>query len=748
MVALAVIAIGLILLAQMLPSDSIRGMDGRPGSSVAPRVPQAPPPKAADPLQPDIASDPMNETPVDNPDPRPGAAHDDESPAASTGMDVVVQAISPDGVPQAGVTVLFLSTYVEMTSATWPTATSDARGLARISIPQSEQVTRVKACPVVHGLAITTVAIKLPQAAPARVVVPPTGSLELELIGPDGRLWTWPTGLESRDTSFRIPTARGGRLLLPHVALGRRFRFTGDDAQAFGVRTTSVCGPTASGETVRRRLTVVCHRPHLTGRVLDPEGRPIAGGFLGFQRVVRNGGKRFRGAIHLVRATEGGRFLLALRDGRDYRTLRVRWRSGGETRAVTELPLHGHYSKTLHHLDDIRLEPAVRLARGSVRTASGAPFRSRVWVELHNGTERDLDRHERRLQGCAALGWSLDDPFDEPAGLYHASVDPDGRFEIRGAPLSRPFTLRARGGGYSETDRPNILPGTDDVAFVLSRSGTILGRIRVSPRVRADDLRVSAFTLAGRLLRSTFVANDGMFILFRMPAGRVNVAVFEPGADRPLVTIRDVRVPAGGHADDERLACIDLRQAVNLMVLRVVDPSGRPIRGATTFGPHGRHDGQKTDANGEVRFLASEAPLPCAVRARGFRPCRIKLEASRTLALKPGIPVRLLLDFGMPMPPDLVGEVYLNHERAHSPGSGTGNPAPIRKDIRLAAPTVDAFAEASGKHEVSVFFEPEEVCAHVGDVRIVIRDRTEPQRFHIRFDPENVRKAIERCARR
>lgn len=402
----------------------------------------------------------------------------------------------------------------------------------------------------------------------------------------------------------------------------------------------------------------------------------------------------------------------------------------------------------MHDIGEIRLSPSVMLAAGVVCEPDAPQLEDGAWVELHpSDQEGDLGSsarifEDRPIGMCGGLG----DRDLLRAGRYHVSVGEHGNFAIRGAPLASPFTLRVKGKPYAASDVKHIMSGTRGLELTVSKWGHVAGWITTSPDVKPEELLVEILGPTVDHKTTAIVYCDGEFSARKIPAGLVRVLVREQGANQPLALVENVRVMSGEATEDPRLDPIDVRGKIRQMSLRVVDPTGRPIPRADVY-PQAHalipgYDLRKTDANGEVSFPVAAAPLRCVVRAAGFRLRCIELSKSATLTIHPGIPVRLYLDFGVPIPAGVTGTVYLGSKDYGWSYARSDRPPAVKKEIKLATPYVDLTVEAPGRHDIRVRIDSGTV-ADLGSHAITIQDKNERQEFRIRFDPKKVRAELE-----
>jgi len=660
---------------------------------------------------------------------------------------VVVKVVDPGGAPHANVSLEFEYPQGDRI-VTCGSARTDQAGFAHIELDAASMPEKVTARATVLGWtgAAPSVEIAVPQDRPAKLVLPPTGAIELRLIGPDGEPWPFLTLVWCRSRHWTMHAIGNGSARISAVHLGQTFTFSDRRAFPYGIEETVVAGPVLPGEAVRARIPVLCHRPLLTGRLLDPDGRPVADGTVTFHGVVQRDDGVFRGATDGHRATRCGRFLAHVREDTSYRTLRIQWWVEDRLVAWAEQPLCGRYSRSLHRLGAVRLSEASLLAAGRVRAADGGGSTKGVWIELHpDDGEGDLDDRPRR--GEPRLAWVLGRDEDSRRfrrGRYHVRAAADGRFEIRGAPLRAPFTLVARSSRVAETRLTDIAPGANDLDVQMRRFGAVTGHLLTPRHLYPWDFELVITSPRGRRFESPrwHLHRDGSFEVKDIPPGRVNVAVHAKNGKRPIRLIPDVHVQSGQTSYDSRLNRIDLCGLAEVMTLRVVDPDRQPIAGAKVDTICSAAHDRPTDASGEAGFPTWAAPLTCIVSSFGFRSKRVTVTESAVVTLSRAIPLRINVACDGVSIGRLQPQVILRHEETVTGSDLDVTPSDVIRYVRRSRDFVDLYAETPGRHEVTVSISSPKGRGRRWIREITVKDQTTPQVFWIRLDPEEVRKAL------
>ena len=682
---------------------------------------------------------------------------------------LVVQVVDNRGAPRAGVPVEIAVRELDFEEKgrkyysrkkTWDAVTEGPRGLARFSLPGADVSEACKKGDLIARIPIrarTPVKAPVPvwpATEPVRLILPATGSVEITVRQPDGipwpgHAWVRLTWIQDDDREDLYYPARDGRAVIPHVGLG-----LGDtlcleaSACSFVFRSdwVEMHGPSVPGQRVSGSIRLKVGQPCVTGRVLGLDGQPLVDTGLTFQRVTEVDGRRLRGRDGYAETYQSGRFTLLLQPW-TYRALRVRVEDEGRIVAAAEVSLTGPYSAGVHDLGDIRLQPVVLLAAGKVTGLTDQDVEARncirTWVELHPaGGEGDLEWIVRRGENdqVGAMIQSLCSPKREFNGLYSAAVTPDRCFEIRGRALAEPFELRARGWLHVTQIQRGIEPGRRDVHFALRRTGTLKGSLLVSESMMAEDFRVFAVQ-EGKWGKSTSRRVDrcGRFRLTDLSEGTYTVVVRLGWEGEEVARRFGVKAVSGKALSPPDLQRIDLRGRVRQITLQVRSPEGLAMEGVAVWSADKLWlKGRTTNPRGEATLPASAAPYRLVLWEKGYRPLEVEnFRTDRSVVMKPGIPVRLLLDLGMPVPPDTQSTVFFRYIDTRN-RMARFDPASV--EVPLDTKFVDFIVEKPGPYEVAVVVGLSG-CVEC-PVRFEVPESKERVTFRVRFPPEKIAAAL------
>lgn len=484
---------------------------------------------------------------------------------------------------------------------------------------------------------------------PLVLVMPDTGRVEIELLGPDGTVA--PVGgllelVPSADRRFALALAdhdqdswgcwaelARGRAAFERIGLG-----TVLSAQAFADGWDPVrlefAGPTASGATVRVQIALVNQAPVLVGRALGEDGRPLADRTLDceFWRGSPASGLSWTSS---VRTDAEGRFGGLGRGFLRAEQWTVRFRVHGsapELSVARELPLA---LQGVHDLGDVTLGAPAVLVSGVARDERGTPIHGvRLQVEC-----MALDAKRRE-------SWS---PL--PGGGTRTDVA--GVFAVRAPKPLGPSRLRASRTGFVPLEPVPLLalPARQDL--VLERGGTLAGRI-VVPDDRAEE-RVELVLAGGPRGAGEFAwLDDERFRWSALPPGSYDLRVWlrrDPGGGSHAID--GIAVRAGEHVSDPRLDPLDVASIAHSHRLTVVG-EGRAVTGASIALRSAQEEWSEppvsVDAAGRYALWSFRDALPeVRVRAPGFREVVLAdVSGDVSVVLEPALRVRILADEPLP----------------------------------------------------------------------------------------------------
>jgi hypothetical protein len=648
-------------------------------------------------------------------------------------LELAVRVVDGEGHAVPGVPVA-LRERSDGQSEDFLCATADADGVARFAdlgdvFEDGVVPTEVELCVGLALLLPTAVELPLSPGALPRatleLVLPPTGSLDVELVGPDGGVLLVDALIEvalaravpaDADEAWRreylpdrtgndqiLAFARSGRLVLERVGPGLELEFEIAARGGYRVAYARAVGPRGASERATLRVTL---EPlvALAGTLIAPGGALLASRGVHASLGIE---KREGGSARIRRRLETdarGRFELhfAPEWPLDVTCALELWSDDVDgTRGWLRLERDGP-----GELGEVVLDTLPLLAGGRVLGTDGEPIPG-VVVELVSRPERFEE------------GW-----------IDRSPCDADGRFALQAPCDLEEVELVAHADGYV-TRGFRASTGSRDLAVALERGGGIRGSVRVhASALEALEVRL----MVGSEIRSaTSLEQDGGFELLDESPGSYDVVVSVVGEDEPAVFVPAVEVRAGEVASDPRLAVLDLTGIVRTFELTLVHPANDPyarvlVRRRPSGSGEFRLDGDWSLT--DPMLTTRHAALDLLVTAEGCRTVELLgVAEGRTVELPPALRLDLVVE-----PPLALGEhEWLEVELKSRAGAPLRTSfAPRFHDGRNA----EALVHEPGPYAVRVVF----LQQAVGDLRatplplepevvIDVADAGGPQRF-------------------
>lgn len=417
-------------------------------------------------------------------------------------------------------------------------------------------------------------------AEPIELVLPPTGSVEVLVTGPDGAPFPNPAHVE-------LGVARGDAARPSHELVGRRVTQPGADVPArfplvglgleLAVRVrlddddftwviAPLPGPARDGEHVALRAPLPDWIGLLCGRLVDPDGTPRVGArptFLVTGRAGRIEGERL--------STDGaGRFELPFRVREPEPPFWLEVRDAGEQGPIGALvPLSGlptaSSGRARTELGDIVLHGLSAFVAGRVVDDRGEPVaRANVRVQRW----RDLGGQPPRFD------WR-DEAFVETR-----SGD-DGGFVLFAGALPGRVRVHARARDHLPAASQDLWPGAE-VELVLARTGSLAGVLLVPPWLPEDALGVQLQRIDGSARAiDADVELRGRRARYRfrdLEPATYDLTVRVRVLPEPLLRCESVVVAPGDNELDPRLVGVDLSAMLFRYRLRAIDRDGSVLR--------------------------------------------------------------------------------------------------------------------------------------------------------------------------
>lgn len=448
----------------------------------------------------------------------------------------------------------------------------------------------------------------------------PAGSLRVEVLDGSGsplvrelrlRLTEQPGAGAAPRAERRVTRERcsDGSCLFDPLRLGARFELEVEDASGrLHAETLALDGPRAAGECVEAKVRLTREAVLVVGRALDESGAPLASQDLTFSANSSGGGVSVQ-----IRTNAAGRFevpwsnQLARFPGVESVEL-TRRRAQGRA-AVTDrvrvllpkLPETGAID-----LGDLRLvgESALELlASGVVVDGAGRPVA------------------EANLQVWEVWPPKQEGPWDEWRMLNDEffSCDAEGRFELRSRHRVRALRLAPQAVGYVPEKGLTVEPGATGLRLVLRRGAALVGRVLLPSALRFDQVSVVPHD-GMRYRESARLDAEGKFRTGALKPGLYRFEVFSQG--RVVASVADVPLVEGEESRADAFDPLDLREALRLWKLRVLDGAGEPLAGHRCFAADGRVERSmayaQSDGTGRLEFWTARDDDALTLVAAGF----------------------------------------------------------------------------------------------------------------------------------
>jgi len=570
-----------------------------------------------------------------------------------------VRVVNAAGEPLAGIPVTIMRG--EYGYGDPPVDTRAPDGIAEfehvLAMARMEEVgpIRVGLALPLHEEVAQEIDVEDPPQEPIEFVAPPLGRLEVRVVS-EGRALDEPvfvTVLPAREdeadedrgfrrsmalqTNRRVLDVGEERVVVP-VGIGLELEVTASTESGLGPVEERVSGPRTAGATKSVELRLVPIKPVLVGRIVDPEGAPVASTALRNRlRTVREGGSGSTGSQ--TRTDEEGRFRYVMRDDRPFeegtRTLTFTTEDDAPEPAEARVDLSYVLPPGETDLGDLILGSKPLLVSGTVVDEAGAPVpKAQIRVA----------REERYGSSNEHVYWdSLSD--------LRGTSDDDGRFRIHGMAEEGLLGIRARHDGYAQGEYVRFSPFSSDVVIILESAGRIVGRVLHDGEGSRPPVDIRARLDTGEDEGSHGVSfeDEGRFEIRSLPPGSYTVTVTLGSSQNPLLEVSGVVVRSGETTEDPRLAEIDLRGRLHRFTVTVVDVDGKPPERVMASyrspnDPEGEESWAMAWRDGLLRIDTLHEAVDVDISAQGYRSLRLEgLSSDEKVVLQGGIPVRLVL---------------------------------------------------------------------------------------------------------
>jgi hypothetical protein len=508
-----------------------------------------------------------------------------------------------------------------------------------------------------------------------RLVMPPTGRIEVRLVGKDGAPWS------GRATVFVAPTrddstemdpdpeprmqasrasAEGGSAVFA-VGLRMKLEVHARPAdRALRVAHAFVDGPRAAGDKVEARLACGDLALVVSGRLVGRDGK-VVGGHTLVARLPESGEAAARISPHRGRrsaraeADAGGHFSFHFDvDPASISPLQMtlsvmRWvamdaTSSRVVRKDVEVALpetaragSADVGDVVVNLADEPVAAASLLGAGIVIDGRDAPVGA-----------ADVEVFEK-------VGERWKNSSDLPG--FRASTLADGKFTVEGTTNAAGVGVSARKHGWISSEIVPFQRGARDVRIRMTPAGGVEGAftglegagnrevsIPISIYVVGDPARIGGDDWENERGERRVPIRGGRFMEETLGPGTCRVDVRVDGEEAAVVSVPDVVIRAGEINRDPRLQKIDVRKFLALRTITVIDEEeGRPIAEASVFTPSlERPVHVRTDATGQALLATKQRAVDVVVVKKGFRSANLaQVTGDATARIRKASPFRV-----------------------------------------------------------------------------------------------------------
>lgn len=658
-----------------------------------------------------------------------------------------------DGRPVGGVPVCLRQRFGDLTMDLFATASASGSGIAELEHVQPLLRNEERDAESYAALAILAEEpVEAPidpgdlPSEPIELVLPPTGSVEVLIRDPAGEALAEAAVVrmtragDGRDDARDLErgdrvqvVAEGGRAFFPHVALGLDLALVVEPVTGYGALRLHHAGPGTAGEQVTVLAALTELLPVLSGRVVGPDGEPLAGYRLD-ARLVTDTAESKQSIVHAALRTDAeGRFRMPLSEepvdppGRAVLELATDGPDGAPLTAA--VPLRARPVAGSNDLGTIALAMPPLIASGRVIDPAGQPIPgARVLVEVPSTRETTAASNVWRT------AWEL-----------RTRTDPWGRFVVRGELDATAIALTASHLEHVAGERTETVVGSKGIEIVLERAGELAGNLLLPEGTPGEGFLVRALREGDRSASTPGrIDASGAFEVSGLLEGTYTVEILLREEPDCSLSIHGIAVREGATTRDERLREVDLRGRVRSFTIELQDEEGRPVaQGSLSRRRPGTEEGvpqRVWEREGRFTITTCCTSLDIEVDAPGFRTELLEgVGEDRTVTLRRGPRVRLVV----PNAPALADGRFLGVQLRRA---AVGRWRPPALGWLDPDGSVRLFAKAPGPHEVVLV-----VAERVGGRRsthqvsagpeavIEVADSGDEQVFEIRLSEATLR---------
>ncbi len=513
-----------------------------------------------------------------------------------------------------------------------------------------------------------------------------------------------------------------GRALFEQVEPGLDVKVDVDTVARHDVEEAE--GRTApAGERATLHVHLGKSLPLLSGRLLRPDGTPVAAATRVYVRLSDDGRRRNQPQI---RTEEDGKFRVMVGTSlakveRIHVDITVDDGDDGPSLGA-KLEVAGPIPRGARELGDVRLAESPVVAAGRVVDAAGNGIpRAQVTVM----TARINNRVTR---------------------LASVRTEEDGTFQAHGFHAHPEIQLRASGKSHTRSESIVVPTGSTNVVITLEGAGGIAGSVVFEDELEwFCDFAVARARKQGEedFMHDDWLERPGFFELNGLKPGLYDVRISMETEIDAGVNVEGVQVVAGEITRDPRLQEVDLHGLARVLKFEIVDPEGEPIedghvryreRGAVAWG-----DNETWIEEGDAHIFTMMEEMDLYVLADAHRAEFVPgVRDERRIVVEPGLKTRF----------SWADKMHPGKERALSVRIATNLPEypELERHISIGqkGEPQDNVLPAAGRYEVR--FKVYEIKTEGGNRRwnilgeaeepLEIRDTAEVQDFKLRLPAE------------
>lgn len=289
-----------------------------------------------------------------------------------------------------------------------------------------------------------------------------------------------------------------------------------------------------------------------------------------------------------------------------------------------------------HRVGDVRVAPPPALVTGRVLGPDGTPA---------PGIDVRLDR---RWMGArdGAPTWNT--------AYVNDTTDREGRYQLRGWVGTDELRVEASGRNLGPVGR-ECRAGASGVELTLVACGAIRGSVLLDAPCGAGALVIECVrhTPAHEAVVSTFPPPGGAFLVDGLPHGSYDLRFRAQDDIVSLASVEGIEARSSEDTGDPRVAALDLRGRLRCMHVRVELPAGVEPPFALVHVRHSSTEDYRARwVPGSFEVATGAPSLDLVLDAPGWRLERLSgVDSDRSVTLRPGLPVRLVLQGGPPALP-------------------------------------------------------------------------------------------------